>query len=397
MNDTIAQNHTFITDINLRSSNEFSYLALGLAAESAGKQVDFLPFGHQDSIMHILNLDANASLPPIKAAKEALIASLDLEGNPSSPHRLGRASRRLLDQARAAVAGALGGHEKEIFFTSGATEGNRWLVDAVLATGNLKVWSTQLEHPSLAKPLKACQLVETPEEADIIFATAAHNETGLIINWDDLMARAKPEAILVSDISQAMGRLPPLPSRIDALVCSAHKIGGFPGVGAVLLRNRAKSLKAPWTGGGQEGNLRPGTEALNLIIAFGAAAQNIEAMRAANQALEPLRDKLELALLTAWPFARRTPATGDRIPNTSAITLTGVDGEALRIMIDGIGLCVGFGSACSALAPEPSPSLLSLGLTPQEARATIRFSLCPGTTDKMIDDAIGRLRGLSLS
>ncbi|MEI6806265.1 MAG: aminotransferase class V-fold PLP-dependent enzyme [Myxococcaceae bacterium] len=341
--------------------------------------------------MHILNLDANASLPATKAAKDALIASLDLSGNPSSPHQLGRMSRRRMDTARAAIAQAMGGSEKEVFFTSGASEGNRWLVDAVLATGNLKVWSTSLEHPSLAKPLEKCEKVLKPEQADIIFATAAHNETGLITDWDDLIARAKPEAILVSDISQTMGRLPPLPTCIDALVCSAHKIGGFPGVGAVLMRNRAKALRAPWTGGGQEGNLRPGTEALNLIVAFGAAAAEIEAMRAANQALEPLRDYLEQTLLKAWPFARRTPTTGSRLPNTSAITLTGVDGEALRILIDGIGICVGFGSACSALAPEPSPSLMSLGLTPEEARATIRFSLCPETTREVIDDAIGRL------
>lgn len=341
--------------------------------------------------MHILNLDANASLPATTAAKDALIASLNLEGNPSSPHKLGRVCRRHMDEARSMIAKAMGGQEKEVFFTSGASEGNRWLVDSVLATGNLKVWSTQLEHPSLAKPLEKCQKVEHPEQADIIFATAAHNETGLITDWDSLIARAKPDAILVSDISQSMGRLDPLPARVDAMVCSAHKIGGFPGVGAVLMRNRAKALRAPWTGGGQEGNLRPGTEALNLIMAFGAAAAEIEAMRTANRSLEPLRDYLEKTLLEAWPFARRTPATGPRLPNTSAITLAGLDSEALRILIDGVGLCVGFGSACSALAPEPSPGLISLGLTPKEARATIRFSLCPGTTMKTIEEAIGRL------
>lgn len=345
--------------------------------------------------MHILNLDANASLPPTQAAKEALIRSLDLEGNPSSPHVLGRAQRRLLDQARASVAQAMGGHEKEVFFTSGASEGNRWLVDAVMATGNLKVWSSTLEHPSLAKPLEKTQKVLHPEEADIIFATAAHNETGLITDWDNLIARAKPEAILVSDISQTLGRLPPLPHRIDALVCSAHKMGGFPGSGAVLIRNRAKALKAPWTGGGQEGNLRPGTEALNLIIAFGAAALDIESMRTANQVLAPLRDNLEQALLNAWPLARRTPQAGLRLANTTALTLAHTDGEALRIQIDSLGLCVGFGSACSALAPEPSPGLMSLGLSPKEARATIRFSLCPGTTQENIEDALGRLLTLT--
>jgi cysteine desulfurase len=126
-------------------------------------------------------------------------------------------------------------------------------------------------------------------------------------------------------------------------------------------------------------------------MAFGAAAAEIEAMREANKLLEPLRDYLEKMLLEAWPFARRTPLEGSRLPNNSAITLAGVDGEALRILVDGAGVCVGFGSACSALAPEPSPGLIALGLTVQEARATIRLSLCPGTTKKTIEEAIRRL------
>ncbi|MEI6790317.1 MAG: hypothetical protein WCK42_03950 [Myxococcaceae bacterium] len=83
-----------------------------------------------------------------------------------------------------------------------------------------------------------------------------------------------------------------------------------------------------------------------------------------------------------------------RLPNTSAITLTNTDGEALRILIDGLGICVGFGSACSALAPEPSPGLISLGLTPKEARATMRFSLCPGTSQEDLQEAVKRLTSL---
>ncbi|MES2504071.1 MAG: aminotransferase class V-fold PLP-dependent enzyme [Myxococcota bacterium] len=347
--------------------------------------------------MHILNLDANASLVPTLEAKSALIQSLTMDANPSSPHVLGRNARRLLDIARAHVAIAMGGKEKEIFFTSGASEGNRWLVDAAIATGNLKVWSTSLEHPSLAKPLARAiengQLIKAQSivEADLVFATAAHNETGLITDWDMILNQASPNAILVADISQTLGRLSPLPKRVDAMVASAHKIGGYPGSGAVLLRGNAKRLKAPWTGGGQEGNLRPGTEAVPLICAFGAAAAEIEAMREANNQLEPLRDYLETTLLAAWPFACRTPKSGPRIQNTSAITLKGVNGDALRISIDAAGVCVGFGSACSALAPEPSPALLSMGLTAEEARSTIRFSLNPGTDMKIIEEAIERL------
>src|SRR3989338_6997346 len=116
MDDAITHNDTLVANINLWACNQFSDLTLRFAAKRAGQQVDFLAFAHQDSIMHILNLDANASLPPVKAAKEALIASVNLEGNPSSPHQLGRLQRRFLDQARAAVAQAMGGHEKEVFF-----------------------------------------------------------------------------------------------------------------------------------------------------------------------------------------------------------------------------------------------------------------------------------------
>ncbi|MBH1988786.1 MAG: aminotransferase class V-fold PLP-dependent enzyme [Myxococcaceae bacterium] len=346
--------------------------------------------------MHIINLDANASLPPTEAARLALIQSLDLCANPSSPHQLGRRLRTHLDLARSQVAKALGGKDQDVFFTSGASEGNRWLVDSVLSTGKLSVWSTALEHPSLAKPLRSCSWAPSIEAADVVFATAAHNETGLITDWEPILAQINPDAILVSDVSQSLGRIGSVPDRVDAMVCSGHKIGAYPGVGAILLRNRAKRLKAPWTGGGQEGNLRPGTEASQLIIAFGAAADEIELIRSKNQDLKPLRDRLEGLLLQAWPMARRIPETGARLPNTSALALSRVNGDALRILVDQTGVCVGFGSACSALAPEPSPALLSLGLTREEARATIRLSLCPNTTELEIREAAKRLIALKI-
>lgn len=307
-----------------------------------------------------------------------------------------------MDLARQRVATAMGGSDKELFFTSGASEGNRWLVDAATATKPFKTWVSKLEHPSLAKPLAAAfatgELIPVldPAEAELIFATAAHNETGLITDWDSLITQASPDAILVADISQSLGRLAPLPTRIDAMVASAHKIGAYPGSGVVLLRGNARKLKAPWTGGGQEGNLRPGTEALNLIHAFGAAAAEIDSMRLAHRALEPLRDKLEAALLQAFPSSKRVPASGPRLPNTTAICFPGTNPDALRIQIDSVGLCVGFGSACSSMTPEPSPGLLALGLTPAEAKSTVRFSLCPETTEEMVDDAIKRLGSLGL-
>ncbi|MBI1945684.1 MAG: aminotransferase class V-fold PLP-dependent enzyme [Deltaproteobacteria bacterium] len=340
-----------------------------------------------------LYLDANASMPPTARARAAAVAALDLIGNPSSPHVLGRTVRRLLDEAREAVAAALGGQARELVFCSGASEANRWLIDAARLAGRT-VWISALEHPSLAKPwalLPEALRAERPEDADMVCCTAAHNETGTIPDLAALLARVRDEAIVCIDAAQACGRVSPVPARADAVVASAHKMGGVAGAGALLLRGRARALPPPWAGGGQEGGLRPGTEPLVAIAAFGSAAAEVEQTRAAHAALSPLRDRLERELVTAWG-ARALGAEGARLPNTSALVVPDVDGAALRIAVDLAGVCVGFGAACSALAPEPSPALLSLGLTPAEAQATVRLSLPPSACAGDVDEALTRLR-----
>jgi len=339
-----------------------------------------------------LYLDANASMPPVPAARAAALAALDVVGNPSSPHALGRAARCLLDEARDAVAAALGAQAREVVFCSGASEANRWLVDAAVRAGRT-IWCSPLEHPSLAKPaalVPAPLRAARPEHADVVCCTAAHNETGVVPELTELLARVRSDAVVCVDAAQACGRLPPLPGRVDAVVASAHKMGGIAGAGALVLRGRARALPAPWAGGGQEGGLRPGTEPLCAIAAFGAAARAVASTRAAHAALAPLRDRLERALVAAWG-GRVLGADRPRLPNTSALVVPDVDGAALRIAIDLAGVCVGFGAACSALAPEPSPALLSLGLTPAEAQATVRLSLAPGQDGAMVDEALARL------
>lgn len=360
-----------------------------------------------------LFLDANASVPASPEALRALAEAAALVGNPSSPHAAGRALRQRLDEARAHVARALGGGEREVVFTSGASEGNRWLVDALVRHGEqtgavLRVASTALEHPSLQKPLaRAAEegrlslvLLEVDErghidasgvsDADAVLVTAAHNETGILPRLDDVLAAARDDAVVACDAAQATGRLGPLPARVDAVVASAHKMGGVPGAGALLLRGRAAELPSPWAGGGQEDGRRPGTEALAVLAAFGAAAAAVEATRKANAALAPLRDRLEAALCDAWG-ARALGEEAARLPNTSAIVVPDTDGEALRMLIDRAGVAVGFGSACSALAPEPSAALRALGLSREEARATVRLSLAPGADAGLVDDAARRL------
>lgn len=363
-------------------------------------------------MVKVIYLDANASMPPIQAAIDALAEHALVHANPSSPHQLGRLARSTLDKARSQVAYALGGQEKEVFFTSGASEGNRWLVDALIQSGHnrqkpYRVISSPLEHPSLAKPLAIAHergLVHLsyalqPEDfakadCEAVFITAAHNETGIIPDLEAILSRLPPACIVICDASQAMGRLPVLPKRVDAIVASAHKMGAFAGCGAILLRGNARRLNPPWAGGGQESGLRPGTEASVLIQAFGAACSRIEETRAQHARLSIWRDEIESQLLGKWPSAFVAGKAYSRLPNTTAITVKHISGEALRMLIDMAGICVGFGSACSSLAPEPSPSLLALGLSAEEARATVRISLHPDLSDADIQEALNRLLAL---
>ncbi|MBN4077414.1 aminotransferase class V-fold PLP-dependent enzyme, partial [Sulfobacillus acidophilus] len=233
--------------------------------------------------------------------------------------------------------------------------------------------------------------VKEIKNADVIMATAAHNESGIIIDWQKIIDQAPSDAILMADAAQTVARVEPLPKRVDIIVCSAHKMGAFAGAGAVLLRNNGKKLAAPWMGGGQEGGLRPGSEAVAIIAAMGACANNIDSTRKKHKELLVIRNKIEKKLLKAWPSAQIIGQNSPRLANTFAITLNNVDGEALRIATHSNGLCVGFGSACSAMAPEPSTALLALGLNTKQARSTLRISLPPAISDSDVDFAINKL------
>ena len=346
-------------------------------------------------------LDANASVPPTKAALDRFSECVGQRGNPSAPHGLGRAMRRVLDQARDEVASALGFAAEEVVFTSGASEGNRWIIDAARARGMDRFAMSPLEHPSLYKGLADAQIwpvdargrprdLDACQGAQVVFCTAAHNETGIIVDLEEIASNLDDDTIFVVDAAQRFARSALSVARIDALVVSAHKMGGIAGVGAMLLRGRAQALPSPWAGGGQEAGRRPGTEPVALIAAMGAAARDIDTTRQANQALTPLRDALQARVL-AMCNGRVVGAGAARLPQTTAIALRGIGGDALRMKMDRQGLAVGFGSACSALAPEPSPGLRALGLCDEEAKATLRLSLAPGV-EVDVDEVDRRMR-----
>lgn len=369
----------------------------------------------------IIALDANASVPPVPEARAALIAALDdtAGANPSSPHGPGRQARRHLDRVRDDVAAMCRASPKEIFFTSGATEGNRFVVDLLVEAARAagrpwRVVTSPLEHPSLHKPLQrshgrglldvrhlpiidgvlattGADVAALLEDADALVVTAAHNETGLITDLDALLRHCPADAVVAVDAAQSMARRGAPPGRADIVVVSAHKLGGVAGAGAMVLRGRARPLPLPWTAGGQEQGVRPGTENVVGLAALGAAAAVIDRTRAHHVGLASKRDRLEAQIVDGGLGARVLGGGHDRLENTSALLIADVDGDALRLALDQAGVAVGFGAACSAMAPEPSPSLQALGLVAEDTRRVVRLSLAPGISDDDVNDAAVRI------
>src|SRR6266536_685466 len=242
--------------------------------------------------MEKIYLDANAAMPPIKAVQEKIREILGLYGNPSSFHSHGREMRTFLDEARLNIALALGVDQKEVIFTSGASEANRLFVDSLKLWSlgkKIKVVMSPLEHPSLLKPMLALKDnfyldilnlgnngkikdISQVLEADIVIACEAHSETGIVQDINFIKSHMKKDAILMSDITQSFARMNSFKPIADIMSISAQKMGGFAGAGALILRNQASFLPAPWVGGSQEKGFRPGTEGALLISAFGQAA-----------------------------------------------------------------------------------------------------------------------------
>lgn len=364
--------------------------------------------------MKRIYLDANGSCPALSSAQDKIIELLPRLGNPSSFHEQGRFLRAVLDDARDQVAKALGARAKEIIFCSGASEANRLFADALGLKSRelrrpLKVTMSPFEHPSLYKPLLAlaeegfiklnilplnadgyCLANDELKKSDVVIICQAHNETGILPNLSELLTLVSEQALVMSDVSQSLSRVGEPLARIDVLTCSAQKLGGLAGAGALVLRNNALSLKAPWAGGGQEKGFRPGTESALLLAAFGEACAQIKEERLANQNLKQIRDHLEKALKKE----QRVLILGEkleRLPNTLAACFLGEDPDFLRIACDMAGLSLGFGAACSGLAPEGSFALKRLGLTKEQEKTCIRFSLYREINLADINEALSRL------
>ena len=333
-----------------------------------------------------------------------------LAANPSSVHAFGRAARRAVEEAREAVAAALGAGPSEIVLTSGGTEADNlaiWGAARAAVATRRTVVTTAVEHPAVRKAAEALVTEgfvhhEAPVDADglpspslalsdataVVSAILANNETGAVNpSMAALAAEAHAHGALChTDAVQAVGKIP-VDVRalgVDLLSLTAHKFGGPKGAGALYVRKGTR-LQPQSAGGGQEKGRRVGTENVPAIVGLGAAiALAVSRLEEEARRLGALRDRFEARALASCPGVRRNAAPV-RLPTASSLTFPGADGEALILALDLEGIAVSSGSACAAGTTTPSPVLLAMGLSTADARATIRFSFGRTTTEGEVD------------
>ncbi len=321
-----------------------------------------------------LYLDWNATTPLRPEARAAMIAAMDVVGNPSSVHAEGRAAKSLIERARAQIAAALGADGADIVFTSGTTEG------AALACAGRDLACAEIEHeavaawcdPVLAVDRDGMVEVDTPSQACV---QLANSETGII--------QTLPQGIAVSDLTQAFGKIPLAFNWLgcDMGLVSAHKLGGPKGVGAVVLR-RGLELRPQLRGGGQEMGRRAGTENIIGIAGFAAAAV-AAARELADGTWEKtaeLRNVLDQALSSGPNKTISVGKGGLRLPNTICLIAPGWKGETQVMAMDLAGFAISAGSACSSGKVRASKVLRAMGFDDGLAGQAIRLSLGPGLT-----------------
>ncbi|SFP60680.1 cysteine desulfurase family protein [Tranquillimonas alkanivorans] len=324
-------------------------------------------------------LDWNATAPLRPEARDAMVAAIDVVGNPSSVHAEGRAAKGLLERARAQVAAAFGADGADVVFTSGATEA------AALACAGRGLTCAGIEHDAVTAWCDASLPVDrdgrvTVSDPARTALQAANSETGVV---QDL-----PHGLAVVDATQAFGKLPVAFNWMGAEMAfvSAHKLGGPKGVGALVMR-QGTDIVARIRGGGQEMGRRSGTENLIGIAGFAAAAE-AASRELADGIWEPvaeLRNILEIALASEAKETIFVGKAAPRLPNTSCIVVPGWKGETQVMQMDLAGIAISAGSACSSGKVRESRVLRAMGYGAGEAASAIRVSLGPSTTRDEIE------------
>ena len=378
-------------------------------------------------------LDHNATTPVHEAVLDAMLPFFSGEfGNASSIHTFGQHARAAVETAREQVAALINAKPQEIVFTSGGTESDNHAIFGVAgpllgSSPRPHVITTAIEHEAV---LNTCQALEKQGasvtylsvsreglidmdalraaiRADTALITVMHanNELGTIQALAEIgRIAAAREICFHSDAVQSAGKIPidVQALQLDLLSLSAHKLYGPKGVGALYIKSGTR-LQQFLYGGHHQRGYRPGTENVAGIVGLGKATELARASLGQDASrVAALRDRLERGLLTRVPDCRANGSGAPRTPNTSNITFSGIEAEAIVIALDLKGLACSTGAACSSGAVEPSHVLIAIGLTASEARGTVRFSLGRHTTEVEIDTAlqivpaaVAQLRSLS--
>ncbi|MBX3284486.1 MAG: cysteine desulfurase [Actinobacteria bacterium] len=372
-------------------------------------------------------LDHAATTPlrpeAIAAMEPVLAGSL---GNPSGAHRLAREARRLLDDARDAVADAVGARSGEVIFTSGGTEADNLAIAGITQATGRRPLCSGAEHHAVLGPVRAAggSTVATDHHGRIdlaalerelgagppiglVSAMLANNEVGTgqsVAGVAELVRRCSPDTFVHTDAVAAAPWID-LASHTAAahlVTLSAHKVGGPPGIGALVVRD-GTPLAPLLRGGGQERERRAGTPNLVGAVGFAAALAATVRDRAATAArVEALRARLVAGIgeQVSDAVVLGPPEPDRRMPGTVLACFAGVDREELVLLLDRAGVAASWGSSCSSGASEPSHVLAAMGVAPELAAGALRLSLGWCSTDADVDavlavlpDAVARARG----
>ncbi len=365
----------------------------------------------------MIYFDHNATTPIDDRVLEAMLPFLkSFYGNPSSLYRHGRIVRSAIDAAREQVAALVDAQASQVIFTSGGTESNNLALATVPPQGRLAI--SAIEHPSITEPALRLKRLGAQlniinvdanglitqvaidkiikEKPDLVSIMLANNETGVIQDLAPYAKQLRANGITVhTDAVQALGKIPVSFNQLGVhlMSLSSHKIYGPKGCGALVFE-KGVEIKPVFLGGGQEQELRAGTENVAAIVGFGKAAELAKAELAKrNEQLLALRELLEEGLTTIpglTIFARQA----DRLPNTVQFGIPEIDGEMLLMKLDQKGIAVSSGSACASGGSSPSPVLIAMGVEAGLAKSAIRISLGLANTPAEIFEFINQLKAL---
>src|SRR5271166_501148 len=373
-------------------------------------------------------LDHAATTPMHSAAVEAMTAVLGTVGNASSLHTSGRTARRRIEESRELIAEKLHARPSEVIFTAGGTESDNLAVKGIYwarrdaEPSRRRIVTSEVEHHAVLDSVnwlvehEGAQVTWLPTAADgsvsaaelrevlgshddvaLVSVMWANNEVGTIMPIAELAAVAAEFGVpMHSDAVQAVGQLPVDfgAATLSAMSVAAHKFGGPPGVGALLLRRDVNCVPL-LHGGGQERDIRSGTPYVAGAVGMATAVQlAVDGLEANSARLRLLRDRLIDGVLTGVEDTRLNGAAGSRrLPGNAHFTFDGCEGDALLMLLDANGIECSTGSACTAGVPQPSHVLLAMGADAASARGSLRLSLGHTSVAADVDAALRVLPG----